>query len=261
MLKLFLKYLLCCFLIAFAFLSSKISLFLIAMIFIFVAIKEYRNIFSKKNISVFKFFPEIICSILAYCFVFTNEFFYEKIFFVLIFSLILCFLTAIIKPQKPYGETVFCTFFAILFVCCGLFTIKINDFTTPCMIAIFILSVLISDFSASIAGLKIKKKIFLSEKISPNKTLAGNFAHILTSVLILFFSSDLIGLSKIQGAILGLIISLSSQIGDLSISCLKRDCDVKHSSLLFGENGGLLDRLDAFVFSAPIVYCFLLWIS
>jgi phosphatidate cytidylyltransferase len=49
-------------------------------------------------------------------------------------------------------------------------------------------------------------------------------------------------------------ISIFAQIGDLTISSLKRDLGVKHSGSLFLEYGGVLDRMDAFIFSAPALY-------
>lgn len=110
-------------------------------------------------------------------------------------------------------------------------------------------------------GAKVKKRILIAKEISPNKTLAGLLAHIATSCIILTAMSGLIGLTKVQALTLGVLLSLSSQCGDLSISCIKRFCNVKHSSLLFGEYGGMLDRMDAFIFSAPVTYCFLIFCS
>jgi len=261
MLKSFIKYFLCFLLIFCAFFCSKISLFVVSCGFILIAITEYRRIFLKKDIFILKYIPEILCCALTYVFVAQTADFYKISTAFLLFAFIIIFLTVILKNQKPYIETAFSTFCLIFFVFSGLFTIKIFDIQMPYMLIAYFGSILLSDFSASIIGAKVKKRILIAKEISPNKTLAGLLAHIATSCIILTAMSGLIGLTKVQALTLGVLLSLSSQCGDLSISCIKRCCNVKHSSLLFGEYGGILDRMDAFIFSAPVTYCFLIFCS
>lgn len=54
--------------------------------------------------------------------------------------------------------------------------------------------------------------------------------------------------------IVGAILSIASQIGDLTQSALKRDAGVKDSGNLFPGHGGVLDRFDGFLFAAPVLY-------
>ena len=54
--------------------------------------------------------------------------------------------------------------------------------------------------------------------------------------------------------ILGLIVSVVSQIGDLAASAIKRFADIKDFSHLMPGHGGLLDRFDSILFVAPIMY-------
>jgi len=248
------KYLLCFALIFCAFLCSKFVLFAISLLFIFLAMKEYRNVIKNRNVNVYKYFPEIICSFYAYLFIFNENLLEKTAILLLIGSLIISFLMTIIKNQKPYIETTFYTFMLIFFVFSGLYTIKLYEMQPTAIIITYFASVLLSDYCASIAGLKIKKRIPLAKEISPNKTVGGFFAHVITSCIIFTVASGYIGINPVKSAILGVLVSFSSQIGDLSISCIKRDCGIKHSSLLFGEYGGILDRMDAFIFSAPVAY-------
>ena len=57
-------------------------------------------------------------------------------------------------------------------------------------------------------------------------------------------------------AVLGIIISVISQIGDLTASCVKRYCDEKDFGTIMPGHGGILDRFDSVILAAPFVYIF-----
>ena len=56
--------------------------------------------------------------------------------------------------------------------------------------------------------------------------------------------------------IVGLLITVFAQLGDLSESLIKRDAGVKDSGNSLPGHGGFLDRVDSFMFSAPVAYYF-----
>ena len=95
-------------------------------------------------------------------------------------------------------------------------------------------------------------------KISPQKTISGSIGSFVFSLcLIPFFINYLNSQSLLSIFLITLIISLSSQLGDLFISFLKRCANVKDTSDLLPGHGGVLDRLDGIIFAIPVGYLLL----
>jgi len=119
---------------------------------------------------------------------------------------------------------------------------------------IIIYSILISIMS-DMGGLIIGK-IFKGRKltkISPNKTKSGAIGSFIFSLfLIPFFINYLPVYNLLTLFFITLIISLTSQVGDLFISFLKRKAQVKNTSDLLPGHGGILDRIDGIIFAIPI---------
>ncbi len=111
-----------------------------------------------------------------------------------------------------------------------------------------------SDTFAYLAGnLFGKRKLY--PELSPNKTIEGSLGGILGSGLIsalfgLFISSDKI----IALFILGAFTSVISQLGDLTASKIKRYTGVKDFGYIIPGHGGILDRFDSVLFTAPTIY-------
>ncbi|MBM3207595.1 MAG: CDP-archaeol synthase [Chlamydiae bacterium] len=121
----------------------------------------------------------------------------------------------------------------------------------------------ISDVAAYFIG-KLWGKRKLAPVLSPKKTIEGAVAGFLAAVLfsIIFSlvsrsaSLPYFNLPILSALILGVVIGILSQLGDLAESLLKRDAFVKDSNTLPGL-GGVLDMLDSLLFTAPVVYFYL----
>ena len=105
----------------------------------------------------------------------------------------------------------------------------------------------------------------LEPSISPAKTWEGAIAGVIGAIIItcLFtLQTPLkINLTYWQAIILGLLVSIFGQLGDLVESLFKRNMGVKDSGRLIPGHGGLLDRMDSVVFAGVLVYYYMLWVT
>lgn len=102
----------------------------------------------------------------------------------------------------------------------------------------------------------------LAPQVSPKKTVEGSVGGLLFSIAVaLLFWRFVGGASWITYIIVGVIIGISAQIGDLFESALKRSAGVKDSGKLIPGHGGILDRFDSLIFALPVVYYGLILLS
>jgi phosphatidate cytidylyltransferase len=166
-----------------------------------------------------------------------------------------------INRQKVI-ESIAITFFGAFFVPWTLGHLVLLRSIRPagmsCVLYLFII-IWMLDTGAYVVGKKIGK-MKLAETVSPKKTVAGavggSATAVVVSIIMYFvFLKRYFSLPEIMA--LGLIISVLSQFSDLSESLLKRDVGVKDSADLLPGHGGMLDRFDSFLFTAPLFYYYL----
>ena len=110
---------------------------------------------------------------------------------------------------------------------------------------------ILSDIGGLVCGKIFKGKKLT--KISPNKTISGSIgSFIFSTLLIPFFYKGQIDQTLVNLFLITIIISLTSQLGDLFISLLKRKAKVKDTSDLLPGHGGVLDRIDGIIFAIPL---------
>ncbi|AYO23885.1 phosphatidate cytidylyltransferase [Vibrio owensii] len=98
-------------------------------------------------------------------------------------------------------------------------------------------------------------------KVSPNKTWQGFLGGALTTIIVSYFMAPyLTPLTASQGLVAGIIIAFSGFIGDLVISSVKRDLKIKDTSLFIPGHGGILDRIDSLMFTAPLFFHYIYYL-
>ncbi len=98
----------------------------------------------------------------------------------------------------------------------------------------------------------------LLERVSPNKTREGVVGGMLLAIVgaCLVKHLALERVSWVHAVVLGILLDAAGVLGDLFESMLKRTFDVKDSGSLLPGHGGILDRVDSLLFSAPVAWCY-----
>ena len=190
----------------------------------------------------------------------------------IIFNLFLisCFVLAVIEWINLVKKITY-KYFGILFLIISfLSAYKIrNYFEDNTLNQYFFFYILIVCIFTDIGGFFFGKLIKGPKltKISPNKTISGSVGALVLSIFAAFLFSNLIDISNLPVLLniyfysITIILSIVSQLGDLSISFFKRKYKVKDTGNLIPGHGGILDRIDGMLFVFPITFLIVLNIS
>lgn len=135
---------------------------------------------------------------------------------------------------------------------------KVRSMEAGLLLACFILiSSWGNDVFAYLVGSAIGKHKF-SPKVSPNKSVEGFFGGLLGAGLLGFGVAmafrDIIPFEPIYCGVIAALGAVPAVIGDLAASAIKRDNEIKDYGHLIPGHGGILDRFDSVIFTAPIIY-------
>ena len=241
-----------------------IYFFLFALLIALVSFYEFYLIVRNKGANV-----NLFVGIFAILFLMFNS--YLHFFDRYSFLLLVIFLTALIELFRNNGSAIVnigTTLLGIFYI--GLFSaalIDIREFYPNVgdlylhggyLIISILTTIWICDSAAYFAGLSLgKHKMF--PRVSPKKSwegaIFGFVFAILTMITAHFIVLDFLSLK--ESITLGTIIGIVGQVGDLVESLIKRDAGVKDSSALIPGHGGIFDRFDSLLFSAPLILLYL----
>jgi phosphatidate cytidylyltransferase len=109
------------------------------------------------------------------------------------------------------------------------------------------------DIGAYLIGVRFGKTPLIPH-ISPHKSVEGAIGGLIFSVLGALACRPLLNLSSAKLIFSGIFIGVLAQLGDLSESLMKRDCEVKDAGKILPGMGGVLDVIDSLLFTAPVFY-------
>jgi phosphatidate cytidylyltransferase len=149
-----------------------------------------------------------------------------------------------------------------IYICLPLAMLILIDMSPGGNIWIFFLLIVIftNDTGAFYSG-RLFGRHKLYESVSPNKTWEGSVGGMTSSLIVALIFLYFFKIHELKPDILILVLLLSvmAQIGDLVESMLKRIYGIKDSGRILPGHGGLLDRIDALLFSIPVLYIYLTW--
>lgn len=224
---------------------------------------EYNHLLRNKGYSAF--------SVLSFLGVssFIALLFFDR--YDLIYPLIMCiffflFITALFRMQKMSIADSAISLWGIIYIGgMGGYLLLLRTLPDGAIYTYMMLAgVWIHDTLAYFIGMKWGLRKF-APQISPNKSVEGSLAGIIGTVVLFFSVSillpNLLPLNPGQAIILALGISVFAQLGDLLESALKRQLKVKDSGSIIPGHGGILDRFDSLLLTAPFVYYFFWFIN
>jgi phosphatidate cytidylyltransferase len=114
----------------------------------------------------------------------------------------------------------------------------------------------LGDIGAYLVGSRWGRRPLLPH-ISPKKTVEGSLGGLFFSALGALITKPFLPFGYEQLFLTAIGLGLLGQLGDLSESLLKRDCQIKDSGRFFPGMGGVLDQIDSLLFTAPVFYFYL----
>lgn len=125
------------------------------------------------------------------------------------------------------------------------------------LLAFILIFTVLNDFMQMFCG-KAFGKHKIIPKVSPNKTWEGFLGGVIGSTIIaVLMAPYLTPLTLKQSIFVGAALAVAGFFGDVTMSAVKRDFGVKDTSMLIPGHGGVLDRLDSLIFTAPLFYHFI----
>ncbi len=244
----------------------------IFLLFSTLATIEFYQILNKKELShntkYGPFVNVVVYSLLSLVFIeeINN---YRVLFLIVPFLFILVLQELFSKDEIPY-QNISSTLFALLYITLPFASLNYLNFNKDLYVKIglgenwslllgFFIILWTSDSMAYVVGKAIGKHKLIP-RISPGKTWEGLVGGLIFAVLAGYLFAYVTESSILHWMVMATIISIFGLLGDLSESLLKRSGGVKDSGTLLPGHGGVLDRFDGILFSAPLVLCYLLFI-
>jgi phosphatidate cytidylyltransferase len=137
---------------------------------------------------------------------------------------------------------------------------RVTEFARGTWLVLYVMAVTWStDAGAYFVGMRFGKTP-LAPRLSPKKTREGALGGVLAATLMSLLWGTWIHLPWWHCLVLGPVIAALGQVGDLAESALKRDLGIKDFGGILPGHGGVLDRFDSLLFTAPVAYYYLVFV-
>ena len=241
------------------------AVFLVVTALAMLGLWEFYSMIERKGVSLFKYFGLTLGAIIPITVYFHVHLTPKLQLLAVLLALFVTFLLELTRKETHQVVlSMSATLFGVLYIAwCFSFTLKIrmigpgNDLGFL-LLAYMLIVTKFQDIGAFMVGSHLGRTPFLRH-VSPKKTLEGAVGGIAASVVasMVFGSFMITEMPFYHTIILGVILGIVSQLGDLFESLIKRDTGVKDSGTLIPGMGGVLDIIDSIIFAAPVFYFYL----
>jgi len=232
---------------------------IVATLLIIGGLYEFFTMLEKKGISLYKYVGIAIGAIIPLSIMSRFELTKNwELLFILIVLLVLIIMQFRRRDNCGVIVGISTTVFGILYVSWFFsFVIKVRYLDNGLgLLAAVLLITKLGDMGAYFVG-SLLGKTPLIPRISPKKSVEGAVGGLLASVLAALIIKPLLGFNFMHLIAIGLVLGVLAQLGDLSESLMKRDCQVKDSGKIFPGLGGILDSIDSLLFTVPVFYFYI----
>jgi len=224
-----------------------------------MALYEFYAMVEHKGVAVYKYFGTALGMLVPIAVYLEYDLKTEGLapFAIVLFSLFVFARQFAKKGDRDVLVSTAVTLFGILYISWFFsFIIKVIHLTAGGWLVLFLILVTKGgDMGAYVIGSQVGRRPLIP-RISPKKTVEGTIGGLVVSFLLAVILSPMLiyHVRLWQIPVMGVLLAVLGQVGDLSESLLKRSCGVKDSSGAIAGLGGMLDILDSLFFTTPIFY-------
>ncbi|MBS1687998.1 MAG: phosphatidate cytidylyltransferase [Bacteroidetes bacterium] len=233
-----------------------------------LAILEYQRLIDRTGVSIQKLPSQVIGALFIFIsWLLTEQLYHASILMLIIPVIPFMFIIELFRAKPNPFQNIALSIMGLiwisvplsLFLCIGFLPFQAGQYM-PLMIMAYFIILWFGDTGAYLAGTMAgKHKLF--PRVSPHKTWEGSIGGLLLALLagsVNYLLFHYLQLSQWLG--LAVIINVSGTLGDFTKSMLKRTAGVKDSGTILPGHGGILDRFDSLIGSAPFAFIYLYYI-
>ncbi len=235
----------------------KLALMLVALLGLF----EFYSVLQRGKIK-FTNIAGFVSAVLI--FIVTDLNMKDKFFYILLITIIFLFILSILSKKYAFND-IMVTILGLVYPTLSFITIllisKIDYPINNLALALLFLLTWSSDTFAYFSGMLLGRHK-LSPDLSPKKTIEGAVGGVIGTIIISVICWGItsfyydFSISWYHFLVIGLMCGIFSQFGDLSASLIKRNYDAKDFGHIMPGHGGILDRFDSILFTAPLIYIY-----
>ena len=232
---------------------------LLVTAFIIAGLYEFFTMLQMKGISIYKYFGIGIGVIIPLSIIFRFELTKNwELLFIMLAVLFLIFMQFRRRDSSGVIVGISTTLFGVFYIS-WFFSFLIKIRYLPGGIGLLfavIMMTKLGDIGAYFIGSRFGKNLLLP-RISPKKSVEGAIGGLFFSIVGAGLSQPFLNLPYLQLFLIGISLGILGQLGDLSESLIKRDCQVKDAGNILPGMGGILDVMDSMLFTAPVFYFYM----